>query len=171
MLINCDLFAVENEFWQNGWSPNITGKIPLKANAILSWRHPNMMNEINEPLAYIISNTSMYKFNFWNYPTESEAIDTRFFLFDCVKTNSIPDKDVFLGPSYKQALIENDVYKVTGSDQVTPFEARLLNEKRRRHDGLVHSDDKVITYQLENEASSLKFSIFSILVVSLSVFV
>jgi hypothetical protein len=132
--------------------------MPFKANAVLSWRHPNMVTGINEPLAYIISNTSMYKFNFWNYPTENDAIDVRYFLFDCVKTNSMPDSDVFLGPSYKQAFIENDVYRVV-SDEVAvkaPFESRLLNDKMRRHDGLVQVEDKIVIDRLESKAREMK---------------
>ncbi len=154
----------------------MTGKMPFRADAVLSWRHPNMKNGINEPLAYIISNTTMYKFNYWNFPLAHETLDTRYYLFDCVKTdlkvNNEPNSNVYIGPSYKQAFIENDVYKnnqISRDEEpipqamVSPFVARLLHDKRRRHNnnGLADSDETLmISQQLSSEADSFKFKMY-----------
>lgn len=88
----------------------MTGKIPFKANAAVSWRNPRLDSSMTEPLAYIVSNSSMYKFNFWSIPISQETLDIRYFLFDCVQANYKPHNPLFLGPSYKQAFIADDVY-------------------------------------------------------------
>lgn len=88
----------------------MTGKIPFKASAAVSWRNPRLDSSMTEPLAYIVSNSSMYKFNFWSIPISQETLDIRYFLFDCVQSNYKPHNPLFLGPSYKQAFIADDVY-------------------------------------------------------------
>lgn len=88
----------------------MTGKIPFKTNAAVSWRNPRLDSSLTEPLAYIVSNSSMYKFNFWSIPISQETLDIRYFLFDCVQANYKPHNPLFLGPSYKQAFIADDVY-------------------------------------------------------------
>ena len=52
----------------------------------------------------------MYKFNYWSIPISQEALDIRYFLFDCVQANYKPHNPLFLGPSYKQAFLTEDVY-------------------------------------------------------------
>jgi len=52
----------------------------------------------------------MYKFNYWSIPISQEALDIRYFLFDCVQANYKPHNSLFLGPSYKQAFLTEDVY-------------------------------------------------------------
>lgn len=76
----------------------------------MSWRNPRLDSSMTEPLAYIVSNSSMYKFNFWSIPISQETLDIRYFLFDCVQANYKPHNPLFLGPSYKQAFIADDVY-------------------------------------------------------------
>lgn len=88
----------------------MTGKLPFRANAAVSWRNPRLDSSMTEPLAYIVSNSSMYKFNFWSIPISQETLDIRYFLFDCVQANYKPQNPLFLGPSYKQAFIADDVY-------------------------------------------------------------
>lgn len=101
---------LDYEFWQSDWNTNLTGKIPFKASAAVSWRNPRLDSSMTEPLAYIVSNSSMYKFNFWSIPISQETLDIRYFLFDCVQSNYKPHNPLFLGPSYKQAFIADDVY-------------------------------------------------------------
>ena len=84
--------------------------MPIKTNAAVGWRNPRVDSSLSEPLAYLISNTSMYKFNYWSIPLSHETMDIRFFMFDCVQSNYMPDNNVYVGPSYKQAFMANDVY-------------------------------------------------------------
>lgn len=110
-------FFKDYEFWQSDWSTNVTGRMPIKVNAALDWRNPRIDSSLSEPLAYLISNTSMYKFNYWSIPLSHESADIRYFLFDCVQANApsssykqLPESPTFLGPSYKQAFLINDIY-------------------------------------------------------------
>jgi hypothetical protein len=84
--------------------------MPFKTNAAVSWRNPRLDNSLIEPLAYVVSNSSMYKFNYWSIPISQESLDIRYFLFDCVQANYKPHNSLFLGPSYKQAFIADDIY-------------------------------------------------------------
>lgn len=103
-------FFKDYEFWQNDWNSNVTGKMPFKTNAAVSWRNPRLDNSLIEPLAYVVANSSMYKFNYWSIPISQESLDIRYFLFDCVQANYKPHNSLFLGPSYKQAFIADDIY-------------------------------------------------------------
>jgi hypothetical protein len=84
--------------------------MPIKTNAAVGWRNPRVDSSLSEPLAYLISNTSMYRFNYWSMPLSQDTMDIRYFLFDCIQSNVKPDNQVFLGPSYKQAFIANDLF-------------------------------------------------------------
>jgi hypothetical protein len=108
-------FFKDYDFWQSDWNSNVTGKMPIKTNAAVGWRNPRVDSSLSEPLAYLISNTSMYRFNYWSMPLSQDTMDIRYFLFDCVQSNAKPDNQVFVGPSYKQAFLTNDLYNAARS--------------------------------------------------------
>lgn len=151
-------FFKGHEFWQSDWSSNVTSKVPIKVDAAVSWRNPRLEAGPNEPLAYIISNSSMYKFNYWSFPLSQESLDIRYFLFDCVQTNYQPDKDVFLGPSYRQAFIADDIVhskesveKREDKSVLKPYVARLVNEANLT----VFNNDEPKVTQIKNSSSKL----------------
>ena len=138
------------EFWQSDWNTNVTGKIPFKTNAAVSWRNPRLDSSLTEPLAYIVSNASMYKFNYWSIPISQEALDIRYFLFDCVQANYKPHNSLFLGPSYKQAFIADDVYsRESKSLRQGPssYVARLIANN--------HDTNKSVTSVVQDESKLL----------------
>jgi hypothetical protein len=121
-------FFKDYEFWQSDWNSNLTGKIPFKINAAVAWRSPRLDNSLAEPLAYIISNASMYKFNYWSMPISQEAIDIRYFLFDCIQSNYKPNNPSFIGPSYEQAFISDDLYNK--NDNIRRSLKSLINNNK-----------------------------------------
>jgi hypothetical protein len=84
--------------WQSNWETNITGKMPFRTNSAFSWRNPAVEHNLNEPLAYINSNMSLYKFNLLSIPISQETLDIRYFLFDCMR-------------SIKSSMLENNLFK------------------------------------------------------------
>ena len=173
-LIKCLL--PDQQFWQSDWTSNVTGRIPFKVNAAISWRNPRLEAGPSEPLAYIISNTSMYKFNYWSFPLSQEALDIRFFLFDCVQTNYQPSNSIFIGPSYKQAFLANDVYrKDTNSQSLPSFLARLARDNKETNKTtsfVVEEEPKVDIKHFSNSCGkSLLLSSFIFLIsLSLAIF-
>jgi hypothetical protein len=161
----------DTEFWQSDWTSNITGKIPFKVDAVLSWRNPRLDTGLNEPLAYIISNSSMYKFNYWSFPVSYEALDIRYFLFDCVQANYQPNNAIFLGPSYKQAFIADDIYnKESFAFNLPEHVARLVvdeknNTKTAIQEDIVQVQNVGKSESTTNEAVLFKFSIVSSILV------
>jgi hypothetical protein len=121
--------------------------MPFKSNAAVSWRNPRLDNSLIEPLAYVVSNTSMYKFNYWSIPISQESLDIRYFLFDCVQANYKPHNSLFLGPSYKQAFIADDIYnketfKMTRDlPPQDHFVARLINNNSNNNDSNLITDN------------------------------
>jgi hypothetical protein len=140
-------FFKDYEFWQNDWSSNVTGKMPFKSNAAVSWRNPRLDNSLIEPLAYVVSNSSMYKFNYWSIPMSQESLDIRYFLFDCVQANYKPHNSLFLGPSYKQAFIADDVYNKETFKMARDlplqdhFVARLINNNSNNNESSLINDN------------------------------
>lgn len=167
-------FFKDYEFWQSDWNSNVTGKIPFKTNAAVSWRNPRLDNSLTEPLAYIVSNSSMYKFNYWSIPISQEALDIRYFLFDCVQANYKPHNPLFLGPSYKQAFLVDDVYskEVKSARQIPAYLARMVrnsNEKNRTLSSpLVQDNSQILIKSLMSMNSTVKLNCsFIFLVISL----
>jgi hypothetical protein len=168
-LISLIIIFIDTEFWQSDWTPNITGKIPFKVDAVLSWRNPRLDTGLNEPLAYIISNSSMYKFNYWSFPVSYEALDIRYFLFDCVQANYQPNDAIFLGPSYKQAFIADDIYSKENVAVNVPayHAAKLIDDKNKTN--IAEDTIKVQNMKIEITPSNsspqsnlVKISVFSI---------
>jgi hypothetical protein len=159
----------------------VTGKIPFRTNAAVSWRNPRLDSSLTEPLAYIVSNASMYKFNYWSIPISQEALDIRYFLFDCVQANYKPHNPLFLGPSYKQAFIADDVYNKEQKliKPLQPSEpsyvARLVannHETNRSVTSIIEDESKVLIKNLYlNAASTLlidKSPLSNLLILGLS---
>ena len=76
----------------------------------------------------------MYKFNYWSIPISQEALDIRYFLFDCVQTNYKPHNPLFLGPSYKQAFLTDDVYSKEDKSvrSLSPHNARIVRNNDKK---------------------------------------
>ncbi len=173
-------FFKDYDFWQSDWNSNITGRIPFKTSSAVSWRNPRLDSSLTEPLAYIISNSSMYKFNYWSIPISQEALDIRYFLFDCVQANYKPHNSLFLGPSYKQAFIADDVYNrnVKSARQApSPFVARLIGNgdeandetvktKNRSTSALIREEPKIVVGQIFSHSSRIISSYFSSLLIA-----
>ena len=133
----------------------------------MSWRNPRLDTGLNEPLAYIISNSSMYKFNYWSFPVSYEALDIRYFLFDCVQANYQPNDAIFLGPSYKQAFIADDIYSKENLAVNVPSHnaAKLIDDKNKTN--IIEDTIRVQNMKSEittnsSPSSFVKFSVFSI---------
>ena len=168
------LACLDYDFWQSDWNTNVTGKIPFKTNAAVSWRNPRLDSSLTEPLAYIVSNASMYKFNYWSIPISQEALDIRYFLFDCVQANYKPHNPLFLGPSYKQAFLTDDVYSKEEKSvrSVPTHNARLVrnnddeeeSHKKPPAASVVDEDKNVfIKTLINNRTTALSSSMFFIL--------
>ena len=105
----------------------------------------------------------MYKFNYWSIPISQEALDIRYFLFDCVQANYKPHNPLFLGPSYKQAFLVDDVYnrEVKSVRQMPSYVARLVgnnNESSKPVASLLQDDSKVLIKSFYSSSSSKSFS-------------
>lgn len=97
------------DFWQNTWESNTTRSIPFKTNAAISWINPGAKLDYKEPLAYLVSDVSMHQFNYWNIFLQTNNADIRYFLFDCLGTNPKPEGKSFLGPTYNNTRITDDI--------------------------------------------------------------
>lgn len=162
-------FFKDYEFWQSDWNSNVTGKIPFKTNAAVSWRNPRLDSSLTEPLAYIVSNTSMYKFNYWSIPISQESLDIRYFLFDCVQANYKPHNPLFLGPSYKQAFIADDIYTKESRIAARHAPSYLARLTRNSNDQQLSENNKESSilvknfYSSSNKISLNLFFLFSLL--------
>ena len=172
------IYHIDTEFWQSDWTSNITGKIPFKVDAVLSWRNPRLDTGLKEPLAYVISNSSMYKFNYWSFPVSYEALDIRYFLFDCVQANYQPNDAIFLGPSYKQAFIADDIYnKETLAVNVQAHPAKLIDDKNNKTNIVEDTIEVQNVKSSENKATNNALALFkfnivqSLLVLALIAFI
>ena len=117
----------------------------------------------------------MYKFNYWSIPISQEALDIRYFLFDCVQSNYKPHNPLFLGPSYKQAFLTDDVYSKEDKSvrSVPTHNARLVRnndelEEEKQHlkpeVSIVEEDKNVfIKTLINNKTTSINSSFFFIL--------
>ena len=164
-------FFKDYEFWQSDWNSNVTGKIPFKTNAAVSWRNPRLDNSLTEPLAYIVSNSSLYKFNYWSIPISQEALDIRYFLFDCVQANYKPHNPLFLGPSYKQAFIADDVYSKESrlsARHAPAYLARLTRNSNDKNTTQNHDLHNVLIKNFYSGSACLKINL-SILSILLSI--
>jgi hypothetical protein len=136
-------FFKDYEFWQSEWASNITGKVPIKVNAAVGWRNPRVDSSLNEPLAYLISNNSMYKFQYWSLPLSQESIDIRYFLFDCVNSNYNRQHDGGLASSYKQAFAASD-NQIYNNNNLMRWFPRMVKSSSKR-------------VKLQNEKQTEKF--------------
>lgn len=156
-------FFKDYEFWQSDWNSNVTGKVPFKTNAAVSWRNPRLDTSLTEPLAYIVSNTSLYRFNYWSIPISQETLDIRYFLFDCVQANYKPHNPLFLGPSYKQAFIADDIYKKESRiavRQAPSYLARLTRNSNDKHLNLNKKEADVLVKNFYSSSKRLSFNYF-----------
>ncbi len=96
-------------FWQSSWNDSITYPMPFKTISALSWKQPGSVFNYSEPLAYLISGVTMHQFNYWNINLQTNNVDIRYFLFDCLETNPKPDGQVFIGPNYSHTYINDDM--------------------------------------------------------------
>ena len=94
--------------WQSNWETNTTGKMPFRTNSAFGWRNPTVEHNLNEPLAYINSNMSLYKFNLLSIPISQETLDIRYFLFDCMRSNNYRPLSAVLENNFIKKSISND---------------------------------------------------------------
>lgn len=99
----------------------------------------------------------MYKFNYWSFPVSYEALDIRYFLFDCVQANYQPNNAMFIGPSYKQAFIADDIYsKEQYAFDVPAQPARLIDDSMnvsKVSNNQVNNEDAVRVVDVKNMQS------------------
>lgn len=111
----------------------------------------------------------MYKFNYWSFPISYESLDIRYFLFDCVQANYQPNDAIFIGPSYKQAFIADDIYsKESVAVNVPPHAAKLIDDKNKTN----IIEDTIRVHSLKTDTNttndgSLVFNKFSLCSISL----
>lgn len=124
----------------------------------------------------------MYKFNYWSIPISQEALDIRYFLFDCVQANYKPHNPLFLGPSYKQAFLTEDVYSKEDKSvrSISAHSARIVrnNDEKELAQGKTKQVEKLekspqinaesqtvlIKNVITNAASSLNSKILFVLI-------
>ena len=120
----------------------------------------------------------MYKFNYWSFPVSYEALDIRYFLFDCVQANYQPNDAIFLGPSYKQAFIADDIYnKETLAVNVQAHPAKLIDDKNNKTNIVEDTIEVQNVKSSENKATNNALALFkfnivqSLLVLALIAFI
>ena len=126
----------------------------------------------------------MYKFNYKSIPFDDETqdddynvdLDIRYFLFDCVQANYKPQSQ-FLGPSYKQAFITEDIYNkdpILVLNEIPSFVARIIGNDGQLNQRYLIQNDQNISVQLKYPLNySVKYKInyyFRIILVLLLIY-